>query len=363
LHARGATPECGPFLASLVAMHRYVYCSCCENGSIVRYRFDTARGLLSPLGVTRIPGADAPAVSIPLAFSARHRVLHAAVRTAPLRIASFRIGADDGGLALIGEATTTGSLAYLAIDASCNHLLGASLPDSLLVHHPIWPDGTVGAAAETIRNVAKAHCVVLDAENAHVYAASLGDNRIRHYLFDAGSGRLRDAPRPATAIHDGAGPRHLALHPSTKFVYCLNETDGSLTTLARDPASGDLVALADESLLPPDMPRPANVRAADLAIAPDGRRLYATERSSSTLVTFAIAADGIARVADRIPTEASPRGIRLSDDGCWLLVAGQLSARIAVYGIDAPSGMLSLHARHPAGPGANWLTFANIESQ
>jgi len=331
----------------------YWYCSCSANGSIVGFRFDAASGALETLGVTLIPDAQSATKSVPLAL-AGGRMLYAAVRSTPTRIAGFRIGAD-GTLAFAGSAPTAGSLAYLTSDASGRFLLGASLPDSLVLCQRIEAHGAPGEPLQVVRGVAGAHSIVLDADNSHAYAAARDEGVIRAFHFDARLGMLAPGAPPRTRIHTGAGPRHLALHPSRTLLLCLNETDGTLTALRVDPHSGALDPGKTVAVPIAAAARPANVRTADLAITPNGRFAYATERTTSTMTTFHVDAAGTVEVIESRPVEASPRGIRMSDDGRWLAVAGELSGSLCVYAVDASSGALIEHGRHRAGPGANWI--------
>jgi 6-phosphogluconolactonase len=43
----------------------------------------------------------------------------------------------------------------------------------------------------------------------------------------------------------GAGPRHLALHPSGRFLYMITETADTIGAYAIDPATGTLTGAAN----------------------------------------------------------------------------------------------------------------------
>jgi 6-phosphogluconolactonase len=339
----------------------YWYCSCSADGTIAGYRFDNRTGRLDPVGVTLIPDAQTKTRSVPLALVGRS-MLYAAVRAAPTRIAAFRIGAE-GTLSFTGSAPTAGSLAYLTSDASGRFLLGASLPDSLVVCQRIEASGAPGEPLQVIRDIAGAHSIVLDADNSHAYAAARDDNAICVFHFDARLGMLAPASAPRMPLHRGAGPRHLALHPSRTLLLCLNETDGTLTALRVDPHSGAVDPVNTVPVPIAAATRPANVRTADLAITPNGRFAYATERTTNTMSTFHIDAAGKIGMIDTRPVESSPRGIRMSDDGRWLAVAGELSGSLCVYAVDASSGALTEHGRYPAGTGANWIVMVQASDQ
>ncbi len=314
-----------------------VYCSSCVTGEIIRFMLDEHSGRLERLDAIEIPDARVPTISHPLALSRDRRMLFAAVRLLPYRIATFDVSPADGSLAFRSASPTAGSLAYLTLDSTGKFLLGASLPDSLLVSHRIDPDaGIAEVPVQVIRDVRKAHSIVM--------------------RFDVRTGMLRSASQSDVALHSGAGPRHLAFDTRQRFLYCLNETDGTIDVLARDAQTGALRPLQTASMFAPGVERPANVRAADLAVGPDGRFLYASERSSSTVASFRIEADsGKLQRIGWMPTEDTPRAMRMTPSGRLLLVAGELSGCLMVYAIDASTGEPRPVSRQPAGIGVNWI--------
>jgi 6-phosphogluconolactonase len=75
--------------------------------------------------------------------------------------------------------------------------------------------------------------------------------------------------------------------------------------------------------------------AADLHLTPDGRYLYASERTSSTLSAFKVdAATGQLQPLGQTPTEKGPRGFAIDPSGRYLIAAGQESHSISLYAID-----------------------------
>ena len=79
---------------------------------------------------------------------------------------------------------------------------------------------------------------------------------------------------------EGAGPRHLAFHLNGRFVFGSNELDGSVTAYFLEPA-GALTLRASVSIMPAGFQGGAPA-AAQLHLTPDGRFLYASERTSSS---------------------------------------------------------------------------------
>jgi 6-phosphogluconolactonase len=77
-------------------------------------------------------------------------------------------------------------------------------------------------------------------------------------------------------------------------------------------------------------------------------------------VTFALARDsGELKRIGAIPTEASPRGMRLTPSGRFLAVVGEVSGNVALYTVDATTGELRRAAVGHAGDGANWVVLVD----
>src|SRR5262249_28449199 len=99
-----------------------------------------------------------------------------------------------------------------------------------------------------------------------------------------------------------------------------------------------------------------DIWAADLHLTPNGRFLYASERTRSTLGAFRVdSASGKPSYLGSTPTEKQPRGFAIDPTGRFLVVAGEKSDALASYAIDSGSGALKLIGRSSSGKGANWV--------
>jgi 6-phosphogluconolactonase len=164
-----------------------------------------------------------------------------------------------------------------------------------------------------------------------------------------------------------------------KFAYLLSEMTGTITTLALDPKSGLLSEVSAVSMLPADSKLVAGIArlpqgeppgpphdasndicASDLHLTPNGKFLYAAERTSSTISTFSV--DGKTGKLTRLagtPTEKWPRSFAIDPAGKYLIAAGQQSDTISVYSIDG-AGALRLAAQAPTGKGPNWVEIVRL---
>ncbi len=288
---------------------------------------------------------------MPMAHSPCGAYVFVARRSDRLAVLTLRLDRQAGRLSLAGESALPASMAYIGLDQSGRFLLAASYHGHRVSVSPVSAEGQVGAPQQILPTGTHAHCIVAAPSNRHVLVACLGADQVLRFGFDAKTGQLTPADSPAWTTAPGAGPRHLRFQGD--HVYLLNELDATVQVLAFDAQSGRLELRHTESLLPPGFS--GQPWAADLHLTPDGRFLYASERTSSTVAMFAVTDQGAAlRKLGHLPTEAQPRGMALCG-GDQLLVVGQLSHQLSAYRMDAQTGALELTQRLPLGRNPNWI--------
>jgi 6-phosphogluconolactonase len=116
----------------------------------------------------------------------------------------------------------------------------------------------------------------------------------------------------------------------------------------------------------PNAPPPRNtdndIWAADIHMTPNGRFLYVSERTSSTLATFSVNAEsGKLTYVGSTPTEKQPRGFAIDPKGKFLIASGEKSETISTYAIDQATGALRLIQKYPSGKGANWVEIVSFD--
>jgi 6-phosphogluconolactonase len=106
-----------------------------------------------------------------------------------------------------------------------------------------------------------------------------------------------------------------------------------------------------------------DIWAADLLhLTPNGRFLYASERTTSTIGAFRVeGANGKLAYLGSTPTEKQPRGFNVDPTGRFIVAAGEKSDMLAVYSIEAESGALKPIGRYPTGKGANWVEIVRFD--
>jgi 6-phosphogluconolactonase len=305
-------------------------------------------------GLTHIETVPAGERVMPLAVSPDRRFLYAALRSEPYSVRVFAIAPEDGRLTLVGSAPLADNMAYLATDRSGRFLFGASYSGSRFSINTIGPDGAAATAPlAVIPTGQNAHAVATDPTNRFLFVTNLGDDQIQQYRFDASTGEVTPNDPPAVATRPGGGPRHFVFHPHSQLVFCLNELDGAVDSY-RLEEGGTLTPLASVSVLPDGFE--GKPWAADLHLTPDGRFLYASERTSSTLAAFRVdGGSGNLVPIGHYPAETQPRGFNIDPDGRFLVVAGEESNGVSVYAIDGQTGVLRQGSHLDVGLAPTWV--------
>jgi 6-phosphogluconolactonase len=312
-----------------------------------------------------------------MAVSPDRRFLYAAVRSQPFSLHAYAIDPGTGALTPLAVSPLAESFPYVSLDKTGRYLFGASYHAHLVSVNAVGADGRVAAAPLQLIAVGRnAHSIRTDESNRFVYVPTLGSDHIFQFAFDAKSGRFSSNTPAVAQMQAGTGPRHFVTSGDNKFIYVLSELQATVTTFALDGKTGLLTETGSASGLPPDTklvpgaPRVAvgatsaapprnrdnDIWAADIHLTPDGRFLYISERTSSTLGAFSVnAVTGKLTYLVSTPTESQPRGFGISPNGRFLVACGEKSDTISVYAIDQASGALTLLQKYPAGKGANWV--------
>ncbi|MDQ3996898.1 MAG: lactonase family protein [Gemmatimonadota bacterium] len=284
-------------------------------------------------------------------------------------VSAFAIARDTGGLTLLNEqASGGGAPCYVSVDRHGRALLVANYVGGNVALLPVRADGALRAATHVAQhrgagpNAARqeaphAHCIVADPSNRFALAADLGIDRVLVYRLDLDGGSLRHVEGGDAQLRPGAGPRHLAFHPSLPLVFVANELDSTVTTLRFDEERGTLSPLQTLSALPAGWTGTSYV--ADVHVAPSGRTLYVSNRGHNSIAVFSVdPSSGALALEEVVSTDGDwPRNFSLDPTGRWLLVANQRSASVVVFARDRESGRLTPTEQRLAVPSPVCLRF------
>lgn len=346
----------GAAMTATVHAATYAYVSNADSQDISVFSLDKSNGALKSVETVAVGGTV-----MPMAFSPNHLRLYAGLRSQPYRVVSFAVSPLDGRLTELGKAPLAESMAYVSTDASGRYLFSASYGGNLLAVNSIGANGVVGNVQQTIKTGPMAHAIRNAPDNRYVFASVLGADAWLRLKFDPSNGSLTEDAAPAYSLAPKSGPRHFVFSPDHRFTYLIDELDGKLHVLAFDNQRDTVKPVQTVSILPPNFSgdKPWG---ADVHITPDGRFLYASERTSSTLAAYRVdrASGKLTRIGT-YPTEKQPRGFNIDPSGNYLLAVGQLSTNLSAYRIDRNSGALSVLGQYPVGKGANWIEIVEFD--
>ncbi len=357
----------------------FVYVSNADDAEIAILEMNRGTGDLELIGKTK-----AGKTVMPMAVSPDRRFLYASIRSVPYSVASYTIDSSTGDLSHLSTAPLPDNMAYISTDRTGRFLFSASYAGHKIGVNPIGKSGFVQSDATQVMMTGRnAHAILPDPSNRFVYVPNLGSDQVMQLVFNEKTGTL--TPNKPGAVHTkvGAGPRHLDFSPNNRFVYVLNELHGTVNVYAVDNETGLLTEIQSISAVPRDAnlapgivrgaiggPQStpaapsddkAKIWAADIHITPDGRFLYATERTTHTLAAFFVdSLAGKLRYIDNFETEKQPRGFNIDPRGDFLIAAGQKSDQLSLYRINRETGELQRLKRYPVGKNPNWIEIVDF---
>ncbi|WP_122735771.1 lactonase family protein [Pseudomonas viridiflava] len=354
----------------------FAYISSPADGLISQYQLDDASGALSLVEQTKAGDQVNP-----MALSPDGKALFAALRAKPYQVVSFSIEPVTGHLKPLAQAPLAESLAYLSTDRSGRFLMGASYGADLLSVQPIDAQHRPSDSIQTYKTGMHAHSVRTDPSNRFAYAGNLGVDRVLQYRLEPKDGKLVPIGEGYVTVPENTGPRHLAFAPNGKLLYVVGEMSGTVTAFSINDKTGGLKQVNQANGIPerlklaPGQARDARnndlkddptprIWAADVRISPDGKWLFTSERTSSSVSVFKVdPATGKVTFAENYPVEEKqPRNIAVAPNGRWLLVTGEKAEKVGSYSI-AADGALKRVSEAPSGKGALWIEMLSQPAQ
>lgn len=272
------------------------------------------------------------------------------------------VGVYTAGLAKIAGASTLGAdPCHAALSADGRRLAVANYSSGSVALFTLDRAGRPVGEARAIQHEGSgpnrerqagphAHWVGFSAGGAQLHSVDLGADAV--FLHRLGAGGAVDTSI-AYRTEAGAGPRHLARHPSLPIAYLVTELANTVTVLRTHP-DGRFTALATLSTLPKGFTGAS--AGAHIAVNAAGTRLYISNRGHDSIAVFAIARDGGLTPLQHAACGGHwPRLFLLREGDREMLVANERSGNIARLAIGA-DGKLGPAAKGIALPGVVFLS-------
>jgi 6-phosphogluconolactonase len=262
-----------------------------------------------------------------------------AVNEGTAQVSALSVDAASGKLTPLNQQSTGGKgPCHLALDSTGHMLAVANYEGGSLATFPVGPDGRVGDRKSFIQfpgDKPHGHSTTFTADNQLLLVNDLGGDATHVYQVTPGTADITE--ESVGKADPGAGPRHLAISPSGKFIYVLNELRSSVTRYSF--AGGAMQKLDSVSSLPPSFK--GKNSGAEIAFGAKGRYLYASNRGNDSIAVFAVDPGGIIRVVQTTSSGGhTPRSFAIDRSGKWLLAANQDSDNVVVFRIDPKTGWL-----------------------
>ena len=171
-------------------------------------------------------------------------------------------------------------------------------------------DGSIAEVKQVVQHIGKsinekrqdaphAHMVYFSPDKKYVLANDLGTDKVYVYQYDKNSATTNLVLKSNVDVKSGSGPRHLIFSKDGKYVYVLQELDGTITSFSY--AKGLLKKVSETTVVSSDFK--GNIGAADIHISPDGKFLYATNRGTANDISvFKIFKNGKLEFVQRTST-------------------------------------------------------------
>lgn len=264
----------------------------------------------------------------------------------------------SGKLSLLNEQPSGGDgPCHLVVDRDGESVLVANYGSGSVAALPIGPDGRLTEATSVIEHTGSgshpkrqqgphAHAIQVHPCGYFAFAADLGADRVFVYRYDSQAGLLKPLPDAALATEPGAGPRHMAFHPTLEVIYVINELDSTVLALRFDTDSERFELLQTITTLPENFA--GDNYPSEVAVHPSGRFLYGANRGHDSLAVFAIdGSTGLLEPLGQTDIEGEfPRHFAIDPTGQYLIAAHQNTNNLAVFQIDAATGQPQFTGQH-----------------
>jgi 6-phosphogluconolactonase len=345
----------------------YVYVGCYTGGANARgisiFHYDVATNELTLSGIV------APVASPSfIVLDAAKKFLYSGNESGAGSASAFSVNPQTGALRFLNSVAAGGQPAHIAIHPGGKHLLSANYTGGTVAVFPIQADGSLGNATQTIAHFGELgtnagrqeaphpHMILPDSTGKFAIVNDLGLDATIVYSFDAATGRLTEVNRLAAA--PGAGPRHLAWHPSGKILYSINELNNTLNAYFWD-GNGGLAPLQENlSTLPAGFRGTSG--AGEVLVDAAGKFLYASNRGNDNILICSIdAVNSRLTVIGWVHTQGrTPRHFNFDPSGNFIHVGHQDTANIVTFKVDKTTGLLTPAGFYASTPAPACIQFA-----
>lgn len=323
-----------PSRVALSPSGRFLYASIASDDTIRTFSIDPQTGALTQVAAT--PAGDRPEC---LSFDFTGRLLYVTVGQGA-EVEIFRVEPTTGALLREDSLRTRASPLSIAIVPGETPLEPRASYAYVATAQSAAPavfrlDATNGALEPVSTpnpSASQPQSVALHPSSRWLVSARPNDNQIAVLALDPQTG-LPSAPESLSPV--GNEPIALAFEPSGQRLLVLHRSQGEVRSLAFDEDSGVLVHVGS---------LPVSGGSRSIAVDPSGRFAYIANPLTNEVLTVAIDLDtgALTQSLTPKPLDGQPTAIAVTPNGRYLLASAASKGRIALYGISAVDGALTL---------------------
>jgi 6-phosphogluconolactonase len=306
-----------------------------------------------------------------LALHPRGDLLYAVHGGDGAAVSAFARDRATGALTLLDRQPCGGTNpVHLALTPDGRTIVVANYTGGTVAALPVGPDGRLGPPGSVLplrgtpgpdpqeQDRPHPHHSPFDPAGRFAIIPDKGLDRLFVFAVGAEPGTIAPHEPRGTDTARGAGPRHIAFAPAAPYAYVVNELDSTVTTYRYDAEMGTLTPFGSVSSLPGGWA--GKNTGSEIAVSPDGRFVYASNRGHDSIAIFVVGADGgLLRAIGWEPTGGrTPRFFGLDPSGTFLYAANQDSDTIVAFRVDRAVGLLSPTGQAIASGSPSCIVFA-----
>lgn len=282
----------------------------------------------------------------PLLVNFVNKVIYAGIKYQK-KITTLKIQ-SKGNLTKLSEIKIPGDPSYIAVDKFCRYFFVASYNHSLFTISNIKNDGTINTPHQVVNNIKGCHSVNIDCKNKTIFIPALLEDCI--YIYKLSKNGCIDVNSKNKILNNKkSGPRHMVFHPNKKNFYNINELNSTIDSWE---INDNIKRIQIINILPDNYIE--KKWASDIHIHPNGKYLYACDRSANIITIMKINKQGNLKVIDHHKTEQQSREFIINTNGNYLVIAGQKHHFITIYKINL-DGKLTMISRNKAEKNPTWI--------
>lgn len=318
-----------------------------SGNGIEVYAFNSQTGVMKHLQT--VAGIVNPSY---LTMDSKHQHLYA-VQGDTSQVSVFNVDQQNGRLTLVDSEYTGGTNpVHLTLTPDEQHLVIANYATGSLASLPILADGTLDPLVDLVtlkgeegphrkqQSSSHPHQTQYDPSQTWIVSPDKGLDRIFVHKVTA-DGHLQAATGDVLQTRSGAGPRHIAFHPSQPFGYVANELDNTIGAYRFDSETGALTPFQILPTLPSNYV--GDNTTSGIFTSPDGQFVYISNRGHDSITIFAVdQKSGQLSLSGQVKTGGKqPRFFTFDSTGKWLFAANEKSNTITKFKVDPKTGGLA----------------------